>query len=145
MIVGAWLGYVTSGYVHDLLGRRPTFALFAVGSAVTLVLYTKIAVDSQILLFGLGLPLGFFPSGVFSGFGSYLAELYPTRARGAGQGFAYNFGRGIGAFFPAVIGILSAAMGLAAAIPFGAAAYGLCLIALLFLPETRGKQFESVE
>lgn len=145
VIIGAFLGYVISGYVHDLIGRRPTFALFAIGSALTLVLYTKVAVDSRLLLFVLGLPLGFFPSGVFSGFGSYLAELFPTRARGAGQGLTYNFGRGVGAFFPALIGFLAASMGLAAAIPFGAAAYGLCLVALVFLPETRGKEFAPVE
>lgn len=88
---------------------------------------------------------GLLPVRGFQGFGSYLSELYPTRARGAGQGSTYTLWRGIGAFFPALIGILSAAIGLAAAILFGAAAYGLCLIARLFLPETRGKQFELVE
>ncbi len=97
------------------------------------------------LLLILGAPLGFFASGIFSGFGSYLAELFPSRARGAGQGFVYNFGRGVGAFFPTVIGILSATIGLGGAIGFGALGYGLCLIALLFLPETRGKHLVAVD
>ena len=79
-------------------------------------------------------------SGMFSGFGSYLAELYPTSARGAGQGFCYNFGRAAGALFPLLIGILSESIGLGAAIALGAAAYGLSLVALLALPETRGRQ-----
>ena len=43
-----------------------------------------------------GLPLGFFGSGIFSGLADYLAELYLTELRGAGQGFGYNIGRGIG-------------------------------------------------
>jgi MFS family permease len=113
-------------------------------SAILIVLYTRIPSGANELLLVLGLPLGFFASGIFSGFGSYLAELYPTRARGAGQGFCYNFGRATGALFPTVIGFLSVSIGLAGAIGFGALGYALCLIALLFLPETRGKELVAV-
>ena len=34
---------------------------------------------------------------------------------------------------------------LGGAVAFGAIAYGLCLIALLFLPETRGKKFVALD
>jgi MFS family permease len=145
VIVGSFLGYLASGYINDWLGRRATFALYAVCSAVLVVLYTRIPSGANELLLVLGLPLGFFASGIFSGFGSYLAELYPSRARGAGQGFCYNFGRATGALFPTVIGFLSVSIGLAGAIGFGAIGYGLCLLALLFLPETRGKQLVAVD
>jgi MFS family permease len=145
VIIGSFLGYIVSGYVNDWLGRRPTFALYAVCSAVLIVLYTRIPVGANELLLVLGLPLGFFASGIFSGFGSYLAELYPSRARGAGQGFCYNFGRATGALFPTIIGFLSVSIGLAGAIGFGAVGYALALISLLFLPETRGKQLQAVD
>ncbi|ABG05336.1 major facilitator superfamily MFS_1 [Rubrobacter xylanophilus DSM 9941] len=145
VIAGSFIGYVTAGYVHDWLGRRPTFALFSVLSAVLIFLYTRMPEGANTLLLFLGFPLGFFASGIFSGFGSFLAELYPSRARGAGQGFCYNFGRAMGAFFPTIIGVLSASIGLAGAIGFGAAAYGLCLIALLLLPETRGKELVALD
>src|SRR5918912_766334 len=145
VIVGSFLGYIVSGYVNDWLGRRATFAVYAICSAVLIVLYTNIPPGANELLLVLGLPLGFFASGIFSGFGSYLAELFPSRARGAGQGFTYNFGRAMGAFFPVAIGALSAAIGLAGAIAFGTSAYGLCLLALLFLPETRGKEFVPLD
>jgi MFS family permease len=144
VIVGSFLGYLASGYINDWLGRRATFALYAVCSAVLVVAYTRIPIGANEVLLVLGLPLGFFASGIFSGFGSYLAELYPSRARGAGQGFCYNFGRAAGALFPTAIGFLSASIGLAGAIGFGAVGYGLCLIALLFLPETRGKSLVAV-
>jgi MFS family permease len=140
VIIGSFLGYVISGYINDWLGRRPTFALYAICSGILIYLYTQIPTGANVLLLFLGAPLGFFASGIFSGFGSYLAELFPNRARGAGQGFTYNFGRGVGAFFPTIIGVLSVTIGLAGAIGFGALGYALCLVALLFLPETRGKQ-----
>ena len=42
----------------------------------------------------------------------YLAKLYPTELRGAGQGFGYNVGRGMGAVGPAAIGVAAARVGL---------------------------------
>jgi hypothetical protein len=86
-----------------------------------------------------GFPLGLFGSGIFSGLAVYLAEPYPTELRGAGQGFGYNIGRGIGAFGPAAIGVAAARFGLNDALALAATSYGLCLAALLLLPETRGK------
>lgn len=141
VIVGSFLGYVSAGYLHDRLGRRPTFALFAASSAVLLPLYA-LAGRGPAALVLLGLPLGFCASGIFSGFGSYLAELYPTSIRGTGQGFVYNVGRGLGALFPAAVGALAESLGLAGGLAFGAAAYGLCLVALAFLPETRGASLD---
>ena len=89
----------------------------------------------------LGFPLGFFASGIFSGMGPFMTELYPSRCRGSGQGFCYNFGRGIGALFPGLVGYLSASLGLGLAIGlFALIAYGLVLVAVAMLPETQGKQ-----
>ena len=45
--------------------------------------------------------LGFFASGQAAGYGSFLAELFPTSIRGAGQGLAYNLGRGLARSVPA--------------------------------------------
>jgi hypothetical protein len=72
--------------------------------------------------------------------GPFLTELYPTRLRRSGQGFCYNFGRGIGALFPTLAGFISALMSLGNAIAiFAIAAYGLFLLCAYALPETRGK------
>ena len=79
-------------------------------------------------------------SGIFSGFGSFFAELFPTSVRGTGQGFSYNLGRALGAFFPTVVGFLADVMGLGGAMLFGAFGYALALVALLGLPETRGNE-----
>jgi MFS family permease len=69
-------------------------------------LYTELPIDDTWMLV-LGFPLGFFASGIFSGMGAFLTENFPTRMHGSGQGFAYNFGRGIGALNPTFVGLLS--------------------------------------
>ncbi len=89
----------------------------------------------------LGLPLGFATSAIFSGFGSYLAELYPAKFRGTGQGFSYNFGRGVGAMFPTAVGYLAATtLGLAGAMLFGALGYAVAVLALFGLPDIGGRE-----
>jgi MFS family permease len=140
LVTGAFLGYLTGGYLTDRWGRKNTFRLFAVLSGILLVLYTRLPAGAGTAVMFLGLPLGFTASAIFSGFGSYLAELYPTRARGAGQGFTYNFGRAVGAFFPTVIGYLSTHYGVGGAMSFGALAYALAFVSLFWLPETQGQE-----
>src|SRR5260370_162527 len=79
-------------------------------------------------------------TGVLSGMGPFMTELFPTSVRASGQGFAYNFGRAIGAFFPALVGLLSTSMTLGFAISiFAGSAYGLLVVAAYCLPETKGK------
>jgi MFS family permease len=140
VIVGSFCGYLTSAYLSDALGRKKNFYLFAVGSIVTVLLYTHVEFAAGTLL-SLGFPLGFFASGIFSGMGAFFTELFPTRVRASGQGFSYNFGRAVGALFPTVVGLLSAKMTLGHAIGlFAAAAYALLFLAALALPETVGKE-----
>jgi MFS family permease len=140
LVTGAFVGYLTGGYLTDRLGRKNSFRIFAVLSAVLLILYTRLPASAGTAVMYLGFPLGFSASAIFSGFGSYLAELYPSRARGAGQGFTYNFGRAVGAFFPTVIGYLSGQYGVGGAMSFGALAYALAFVSLFWLPETRGSE-----
>jgi MFS family permease len=145
VIAGALLGYLSAGFVHDRLGRKRTFALYAALAGAALVLYFLVPAGSNTTLLIVGFPLGFFSSGCFSGFGSYLSELFPSRARGTGGGFCYNVGRGLGALFPGIIGFLAAAIGLGGAVAFGVFGYVLAIAALAFLPETHGKELVPVE
>jgi MFS family permease len=99
-----------------------------------------IPVSNGMMLF-LGFPLGFFLSGNFSGCGPFFTELYPSRVRGSGQGFAYNFGRGLSAFTAPLIGEMSKTMPLGQAIGILAGlGFALVVVTVLLLPETRGKQ-----
>ena len=139
LILGSFIGYLTSAYLSDRLGRRRCFMLFATCAGILVFAYTHIPITDQMMLF-LGFPLGFFLSGIFSGMGAYLAELFPNELRGSGQGFCYNFGRAIGAFFPAAVGYLSTTMPLGEVIGILAAGgYFVVIVACLFLPETQGR------
>ncbi|MFC9931145.1 MFS transporter [Streptomyces sp. NPDC127190] len=140
LISGAFLGYLTGGHLTDRLGRRNNIWLFALLSAVCVLAYAHIPHGADTLLLVLGFPLGFCMSAIFSGFGSYLSELYPTAVRGTGQGFTYNTGRAVGAVFPTLVGFLADSWGVGGALVFGALGYGLAALALIGLPETRGKE-----
>ncbi|MFL4902885.1 MFS transporter [Streptomyces sp. MMS24-I2-30] len=140
LISGAFLGYLTGGHLTDRLGRRRNIWLFALLSAVCILAYANIPAGADTLLLVLGFPLGFCMSAIFSGFGSYLSELYPTAVRGTGQGFTYNTGRAVGAVFPTLVGFLADSWGVGGALVFGALGYGIAALALLGLPETRGKE-----
>ncbi|MFF4788060.1 MFS transporter [Streptomyces griseorubiginosus] len=140
LISGAFLGYLTGGYLTDRLGRRRNIWLFALLSAVCIVAYGNLPSGADTWLLVLGFPLGFCMSAIFSGFGSYLSELYPTAVRGSGQGFTYNAGRAVGAVFPTTVGFLADSWGVGGALVFGAIGYGIAALALLGLPETRGKE-----
>ncbi len=98
------------------------------------------------LMLVLGAPLGFILYMMFSAMGPFMTELYPTEVRGAGQGFCYNSGRAIGALFPALVGFLSGKLGLGGAILlFALLGYGLMLLALAMLPETKGRSLDAIQ
>jgi MFS family permease len=139
LIIGSFIGYLVGAWLADRIGRRNLFLIFSIGAIAVILLYTQLPLTNEVLWL-LGFPLGFFSSGYFSGVGAFLTELYPTRLRGSGQGFCYNFGRGIGALFPFLVGALSTSTSLGNAIAiFAVAAYGVFFVAAFALPETRGR------
>jgi MFS family permease len=144
IILGAFCGFIFGAHLADWIGRRRTFLIFAILSTVVVCLYTLAPITNEVMLV-LGFPLGFCANAMFAPTGAFFAELFPTAVRGTGQGFCYNFGRGVGALFPALVGVLSAKLPLGIAIGiFTAGAYGLAVLALLFLPETQGRVITDI-
>jgi len=139
LIAGSFCGYLAGAWLSDALGRRRCFMLYAACGALLVTVYTYAPLTDEVMLV-LGFPLGFFLSGIFSGMGAFLAELYPNAIRGSGQGFCYSLGRAVGALFPALIGAWSARSSLGAGIgAMTAAGYALVVAAAWALPETRGR------
>ncbi len=148
MQIGAYFGYLSFGFLADRLGRRPAFAMYVALAAVLTPVYglvPKLAPDrAEALLLTLGPLVGFFGTGFFALFGAMLAEIYPTAIRGTGQGFVYNFGRGLSALSPYAVGAIGDTSGLGAALGLNSAFFLLAAGLVFLLPETKQTDLESV-
>jgi len=142
-IFGSFCGSFVNGYLADAIGRRKTFLVCAIVQTVTVAVYTLTDITPTATLL-LGFVLGAMQSGTSAGTGAFLAELFPTRIRGAAQGFCGNAGRAIGSLFPLMVGILNAQMPLGVAMGLCACSAYVILVAFAFtLPETRGRDLRS--
>jgi MFS family permease len=142
--IGAYLGYLTFGFIADRLGRRRTFILFMLAAAVLVPVYGQMARNPTILML-LGPVLGYFGHGYFSMFGSFIAELYPTAVRATAQGTSYNIGRMAGAVAPYTIGAIATLPGIGIGLALGVtSAFFLLGAALIFtLPDRSGQALEA--
>ncbi len=137
MQVGMWFGYVTFGYIGDVVGRKRAYVGYLLAASVLLPLYGWLR--TPLVLLALGPLVAFFGTGYYSGFGALTAELYPTEVRGTAQGFTYNLGRIASAAAPWIVGSLAASDGFAAAFAVTGAAFLTAAIAWRWIPETRGR------
>ncbi|MEI9852664.1 MAG: MFS transporter [Sphingomonas sp.] len=140
LTVGSFFGYVGAAYLCDAIGRRRNFLLFTLLNWITIPAFLYLPAGT-FGMFALDFALGFASLGIYSALGPYFTELFPSSVRATGQGFSYNFGRGLGAFFPTVVGVLSTNGVLPlrdAMAVVGCFAYLFVIVAVALLPETRG-------
>lgn len=135
MQIGAFLGYVSFGWIADFLGRRAAFVTYMLVAAALVPIYGT--AQSETTLLWLGPFVGFFGSGYFSLFGAMLAELYPTAIRGTGQGFTYNFGRGLSALAPLIIGSMADKHGIGIALGISSGFFLLGAMLIFTLPAAK--------
>ncbi|HEX6177242.1 MAG TPA: MFS transporter [Thermoanaerobaculia bacterium] len=141
--LGAFLGYVTFGWIADRIGRRPAFTLFMIGATAVVPIFAFGARSPMTLLL-IGPLVGYFAHGYFSVFGAMLSELFPTSIRASAQGFCYNAGRLMSAAAPLAIGSAAQTYGLGAAIAASASFFALGAVLIWLLPETRRTELASV-
>jgi SHS family lactate transporter-like MFS transporter len=143
--VGAIVGAVYFGRISEgRLGRRGAAAAATLIAILTIPLF--VFTTNPAALWSGALAMGFFGAGNFGVVPGYLTERFPTIVRGAGAGFAYHFGAGIGSFTPTLVGMLQdRGLALPAAMSVCIAGSGILLIALIGLgPETRGTEFHAM-
>lgn len=144
--IGGFFGFITNAYLSDKVGRRNVFRLFGGGFVImslTFVLTTAGA--SAQLLALIACVYGFFQFGMYASFGAYFTELFPTELRGAGQAFAYNFGRAGSAFFVMFVPLVALSSGLGPAMGImGAVGIAIVIVAIAFLPETAGIELHDL-
>ena len=147
IMVGAFIGYTVYGFISDRLGRKFTFQLFFLGMAVALGSFGFIPpqtwfvrrADSLIPIVLMAVAVAFF-LGYYSGYGTLLAELFPTRVRSRGMGFCYSVG-GIGmALGPAATGYLSSLFGTGRTFMMVSIIFLIGSILIRLFPETVGKK-----
>lgn len=142
---GSFLGIFAFSWVTGIFGRRPTFALFFVLAAIA-TSYTFWHLQTRDDIFWMIPIMGFCQLALFGGFAIYLPELFPTRYRSTGTSFCYNAGRLIAATGPFTLAQLQSTVFAGyGAEAFRYAGVTMCsvfligLLALPFLPETKGK------
>ena len=138
MQIGMWFGYVTFGFVSDIVGRKRTYVTYLLTAAVLIAAY--VSIHAPLALFLLGPFVAFFSTGYFSGFGAVTAEIYPTAIRGTAQGFTYNMGRLASAAAPFTVGSLAQTQGFRTALLLTSAAFILAALTWTAIPETGGRE-----
>jgi putative MFS transporter len=136
-------GFFTAATLLEKIGRKPTTSAFLLLSAATAYLYGNAA--DLTMLFISGFVMQFFMFGMWSCLYAYTPELYPTRARATGAGFASACGR-VGAILgPMIVPVLVQKYGVAAAFQVGAGGFVVAAVLVMVLGiETKGKVLEMV-
>lgn len=150
---GGGIGLLCFGPLCERFGRKATFLGFHLGGlAIALVTFQMLQGVNVLLI---ALPVfGFLTLGMHAGYAIYFPELYPTRLRGTGAGFCFNFGRIFAAPILIVRGKLRQEPGgeesvwdvFALGLSLEDAASLLCLLflvgvfVLIFAPETKGRE-----
>jgi MFS family permease len=137
MQAGMWVGYVSYGFISDLIGRKKSYVAYLLAAAVLLAIYVSIRNPTALLI--LGPCVAFTATGYFSGFGAVTAEVYPTAVRATAQGFTYNVGRLASAAAPYLVGSLADTHGFGAALLVCSAAFIAAAVLWIWIPETRGR------
>ena len=140
-------GFIFSAWLLEKWGRKPTCALMLLGSAVSAYAYGQAAGLRLPIeqLIGSGLVMQFFLFGMWSVLYAYTPELYPTRTRATGSGFASSIGRLGSLAGPYAIGVLLPVWGQTGVFTLGAASFVIAAISVLLLGvETKGRSLEEV-
>ena len=95
-------GYFSAAALVDKLGRKPTLAVYILGTAISAYFFGQGTTSPMILT--TGCLMSFFNLGAWGIIYTYTPELYPTVARATGSGWAAGFGRIGGILAPLIVG-----------------------------------------
>ena len=136
-------GFIVLSKLVDTWGRKPSMIFTMIGSAVSAYCYGNASNFTQVIIFGL--IMQFFMYGMWCALYAYTPDLYPTRLRATGAGFASAFGR-LGAIFgPYIVGVLLPMYGQTGVFQLGAGAFIAGAITTFILgEETKGRILEEI-
>lgn len=147
--IGAFFGCLLFTRVAQSIGRKPAFAIGFVAAMVATVGYFQMFNGRGDIW--MSAIMGACQLSLFAGFAIYLPELFPTSLRSTGTSFCYNVGRFLAASGPFTLGSLQAMLKAGAITPeaklmafrnacsYMSVIFLVGLVALAFLPETKGQ------
>ncbi len=147
--LGAFFGMIGFTMLAQRIGRKPAFVIGFFAAMGTTIAYFQLFSGIQDIW--MSFFMGACQLGLFAGFAIYLPELFPLNLRSTGTSFCYNIGRFIAASGPLFLGKLQAFFAKDAtneieklnafrdACGYMSVIFLLGLVALIFLPETKGK------
>lgn len=136
-------GFFTAAYFVEKIGRKPTLIFVLLGSAVSAYLYGTAASLNTLIAFGLCMQ--FFLFGMWSSMYAYTPELYPTRARATGTGFASSIGRFGSLLGPYIVAVILPKTGNSGVFALGAACFVVAALVVFILgEETKGMVLEEI-
>lgn len=97
-------GYFSAAWLVDKIGRKATLAAYLAGTALASYFFGQGGSSATVLFWGS--LISFFNLGAWGVIYTYTPELYPTRVRALGSGWAAGFGRIGGVLAPAVVGYM---------------------------------------
>ncbi len=141
-VIGA-PGFFVSAMLLEIIGRKPNIILMLTGAAIAAYLYGT--AQSFALVIAFGALLQFFQFGFWSVIYAYTPELYPTRARATGAGFASGVGRLGSIVGPYVVGLIIPTFGKSGVFTLGAISFFIAALVVAILGiETKGRVLEEI-
>ncbi len=136
-------GFLIATYLLEKVGRKAVVVPSILLTAASAYFYGQ--AGNMTMLYITGGLLQFFTYAMWSGVYAYTPELYPTRMRAGGCGFASSIGR-IGALLgPYVVGAVLQSYGVEAVFSVAATIFAIAAAMILVLgPETKGKILEEI-
>ncbi|MDD4601139.1 putative niacin/nicotinamide transporter NaiP [bioreactor metagenome] len=144
MTVAQLPGYFAAAYFVDRIGRKATLSGFMAMSAVCAYFFGQGGSPETVLMWGS--LMSFFNLGAWGVLYTYTPELYPTRMRAFGSGWAAAVGRVGGIFAPTIVGFMITGPGGFNKVftMFTCVMFAVALIILFFGEETKGKSLDEI-
>src|SRR5690606_2099080 len=135
--LGQLPGYAAAAVLVETWGRRRTLAAFLAGSAVAAGLFAAASGDGQVI--GAGLLRSSFNRGAGGALYAVTPELYPTRVRSTGAGWAAGGGRTASVIAPLAVPQLRELGGTGLLFAVFAVVFVVAALGALALPERAGR------
>jgi putative MFS transporter len=144
MTIAQLPGYFAAAYLVDRIGRKATLGGFLALCAVCAYFFGMASSPSMVLVWGC--LMSFFNLGAWGVIYTYTPELYPTRIRALGSGWAAAIGRVGGILAPTVVGYMITGAGGFTRVfgMFTAVLLAVSVIIWVMGEETKGKSLDEI-